>query len=192
MHSEPERSLSDVRRNLFRKILDCAEKGETALAPKVMFVDVAAYVDPELHEREHRKLFRETPQVACLSTDLPEPGSFHLFEETGVPMLVTRGRDGRVRAFLNVCTHRGSRLVREESGRKMRMSCRFHAWTFDCDGKLVGVPEEPHFCGRIESRKNLVSFPAEGAPRSGLRGRPRPARRWTWTLTWANSAASST
>lgn len=157
----PETSLKDVRRNLFRRILDCARQGETALAPEVMFLDLAAYLDPDIFTEEHRILFREMPQVACLSTDLPEPGSFRLFEETGVPMVITRGNDGVVRAFLNICPHRGAKIVREESGRAMRHSCRFHAWTFDTRGKAIAVPEEGMFCGQIDDRKNLAEFPCE-------------------------------
>lgn len=156
-----ETSLKDVRRNLFRRILDCAERGETALAPQVMFLDIAAYLDPDIFEIEHRKLFRELPQVACLSTDLPEPGSFRLFEETGVPMVITRGTDGEVRALLNICPHRGAKVVREESGRSMRHTCRFHAWTFDTKGRVIGLPEEQMFCSEIAERKQLAEFPCE-------------------------------
>lgn len=156
-----ETSLKDVRRNLFRRILDYAKDGRTALAPQVMFLDIAAYLDASMFAVEHRKLFREMPQVACLSTDLPEAGSFRLFEDAGVPIVLTRGNDGIVRAFLNICPHRGAKIVREESGRAMRHSCRFHAWTFDTRGKAVGLPEEPMFCKQIDDRKSLAEFPAE-------------------------------
>lgn len=157
----PEASLKDVRRNLFRRILDCVMAGRTALAPQMMYLNIEAYLDADMHEVEQRKLFREMPQVACLSTDLPEPGSFRLFEETGVPMLVTRGNDGLVRAFLNICPHRGAKIVRDESGRAMRHSCRFHAWTFDTQGRAAGIPEEGMFCNQIDGRKQLVEFPVE-------------------------------
>jgi nitrite reductase/ring-hydroxylating ferredoxin subunit len=157
----PEHSLRDVRRNLFRRILDFMRDGETALADEVMYLDIAAYRDPEQFEKEFKRLFRELPQVACLSTDLPEPRSFRCFDDLGVPIVVSRGKDGLVRAFLNICPHRGARLVREEHGRAMRMSCRFHGWTFDAQGKAVGVPEERMFCGQIEGRKSLISFPCE-------------------------------
>lgn len=136
----PEHSLADVRHNLFRRILDYARDGRTALSDQVMFLDIAAYCDAEKFAAEYRKLFREMPQVACLSTDLPEPGSFRLFEDVGVPMLVTRGSDGAVRAFLNICPHRGAKIVREECGRAMRHSCRFHAWTFDTRARPSASP----------------------------------------------------
>lgn len=53
------------------------------------------------------------PLVACLSAELPEPGSFIAFDLAGAPMLVTRGKDGEVRAFLDICPYRGSRLARQ-------------------------------------------------------------------------------
>ena len=105
----PEHSLRDMRRNLFLRILDCMETGETALADHTMFLDISAYRDPEQFEQEFKLLFREMPQVACLSTDIPESGSFYCFDDLGVPIVVMRGKDGVVRAFLNICTHRGAR-----------------------------------------------------------------------------------
>lgn len=156
-----ERSLREVRRNLFRRILDCMRDGKTALADQAMFLDIAAYRDPERFEHEFRRLFREMPQVACLSNDLLEPGAFRTFDDLGVPIVVTRDRDGAVRAFLNICPHRGARLVREEHGRSPRISCRFHGWTFDTRGRAIGVPEEPMFCDAIDGRKNLIAFPCE-------------------------------
>jgi nitrite reductase/ring-hydroxylating ferredoxin subunit len=157
----PEHSLRDVRRNLFSRILDYMREGRTALADQVMYLDIAAYRDSERFEREFQQLFRETPQVACLSTDIPEPGDFRTFDDLGVPIVVTRGKDGVVRAFLNICTHRGARLVREKHGKAMRIACRFHGWIFDTQGKAIGVPEEPMFCGGIEDRKGLIAFPCE-------------------------------
>lgn len=157
----PEQSLRDVRRNVFARILDYMESGQTALCDHVMYLDIEAYRNPHFFEQEFRQLFREGPQVACLSTDIPEPGSFRTFDDLGVPIVVTRGKDGQVRAFLNICPHRGSRLVGEEHGKAMRISCRFHGWTFDTQGEALGIPEEPMFCGQIENRKSLAAFPCE-------------------------------
>lgn len=157
----PETSLKSVRRDLYGRILDSAERGETALSNKVMFLDLAAYLSEEIFQKEFEILFRNTPQVACLSSDLPEPGSFRLFEELGVPIIVTRGLDGKVRAFLNICPHRGAKIVREEFGKSSRHTCRFHGWTFSADGGVIGLPEEPMFCSQIDQRKSLEEFPVE-------------------------------
>lgn len=150
-----------IRRDLFRRILTHKQDGTTDLAPDVMRIDASAYFDPVEFEREQRKLFRETPQLVCLSPDLPEPGSFRLFEDTGVPLIVARGKDGQVRAFLNVCAHRGGRVVREAEGKASRWSCRYHGWTYDTAGEVIGVPSEGFFCGKIGANSHLTQCPAE-------------------------------
>jgi phenylpropionate dioxygenase-like ring-hydroxylating dioxygenase large terminal subunit len=159
--SRHERVLHDLRADLTRTMVDMARRGATHEAEGVMDVDVSFFLDPDLFAREHKKLFRETPLLACLSTDIAEPGSFQIFEDVGVPIVVMRGKDGQVRAFLNVCPHRGARVIREDCGQASRFTCRFHGWTFDTTGKTIGVPNEPQFCGMIDDRKHLVSCPAE-------------------------------
>jgi phenylpropionate dioxygenase-like ring-hydroxylating dioxygenase large terminal subunit len=153
--------MRQVRRDLFRKILSHVQAGTTELAPDVMRLDPAAYCDPEYFEREQRKLFRHTPLLVCLSPDLPEPGSFRLFEDTGVPIVVARGKDRRVRAFLNVCAHRGGRVVREPEGTASRWTCRYHGWTYDTAGAVIGVPSERFFCDKIGDNDHLAECPAE-------------------------------
>src|SRR5881409_209463 len=76
--SRHEQVLSDMRRKLTRKIVAMAKKGETHEAPGVLEVDVSFFMDPELYAREHQKLFRETPLMACLSTDIAQPGSYQI------------------------------------------------------------------------------------------------------------------
>ncbi|MBW8753387.1 MAG: Rieske (2Fe-2S) protein, partial [Sphingomonadales bacterium] len=154
-----EPPLRTLRRELARDLVENQRRGETALAPGVLFEDVPFYLDAERFAREQQRLFREMPLVACLAADLPEPGSYRRFDDTGVPMLLTRGKDGQVRAFLNVCPHRASRIVRDERGKASRFTCRFHGWTFDNAGKAVGIPEESRFCGQIDAQKHLVPCP---------------------------------
>ncbi len=156
-----EQVLRELRTDLTRRIVDYAKAGTTHLAPGVMDVDISFFMDRELFDREYQTLFRETPLVACLSTDLPEPGSFHIYDDLDIPIAVIRGKDGQVRAFLNICPHRGARVIRTESGKASRFTCRFHGWTFDTAGKAIGIPEEAQFCGGIEDRKHLVPCPAD-------------------------------
>jgi nitrite reductase/ring-hydroxylating ferredoxin subunit len=156
-----EPPLRALRRRLAPGIVEFARAGETALAPGVLHEEVAFYLDEERYVREYRTLFREMPLVACLSSQLPEPGSFRTFDEAGVPMLLTRGKDGKVRAFLNICLHRGARIVRSDCGKANRFTCRFHGWTYDATGKTIGVPEEHYFGDEIAANKQLVACPAE-------------------------------
>src|SRR5262245_60451593 len=101
MVDEDEPPLRKLRRELARGVVDFARTGQTAVAPGVLQEDVSFFLDPEMFARERQKLFRETPLVACMSSDLPGPGSFYTFDDVGVPILLTRTRDGQVRAFLN-------------------------------------------------------------------------------------------
>jgi phenylpropionate dioxygenase-like ring-hydroxylating dioxygenase large terminal subunit len=153
--------MREVRLELFRRVLEHARAGTTDLACDAMHIDPATYFDEANFERERHRLFRKTPLLVCLSCDLPEPGSFRLFEDTGVPILVVRGADGTVRAFLNICRHRGGRVVSEACGKARRFACRYHGWTYDNAGRVTGIPSEPYFAGRIEAERQLVACPAE-------------------------------
>ena len=156
-----EPPLRALRRELAPVLVDMQRRGATATMPGVRHEDVRFYLDDAQFVREQQLLFREIPRVACLSSELPEPGSFHTSVDAGVPMLLSRGKDGRVRAFLNICPHRGSRLVRTAGGKAHRFTCRFHGWTFDTTGRAVGIPEENYFCADIDPQKHLLACPAE-------------------------------
>lgn len=150
-----------------RRIAAHVRNNTSDLAPSPMRNDASVYTDPVRHAAERQKLFRETPVVACLSSDLPKPGSYRLFDETDVPVVVVRGTDGDVRAYLNICMHRGARLVREQSGTARLFTCWFHGWSFDSTkGTLAGVPERERFEGGLDASKHLISVPA--AERYGL------------------------
>lgn len=102
---------------------------------------VSIFLDQERFELEWDKLFRAVPVPLTVSAMVPEPGSLVAVESYGVPIIVTRARDGKVRAFLNACTHKGSKLIEDcETHRAGRMTCPYHAWTYGLDGKLIGVP----------------------------------------------------
>jgi carnitine monooxygenase subunit len=156
----------EIRLELCRRAVAHARAGTTDLAPGTMYNDVSVYTDPARLALETEKLFRGMPQVVCLSSELPAPGSFRTFDDLGVPMFVKRGTDGQVRAFLNICPHRGARLVREAEGCARRHTCRFHGWSFDAQGRAGVVPQEKHFCGPLAQHKQLFECPA--AERHGL------------------------
>jgi nitrite reductase/ring-hydroxylating ferredoxin subunit len=155
-----EAPVTTLRRKLAHGLVESCRRGAPAMAPKVRHEDVSFFLDKEMFAREQRKFFRDMPLVACLSNQL-EPGAFRTFDLPGVPMIVVRAKDGKVRAFLNICRHRGARIVREDCGNASRFTCRFHGWTYDNAGKAVGIPEESQFCSEIDAEKNLIPCPAE-------------------------------
>ena len=143
-------SHASLRRDLVRR----AARGETDLAAGPCEIDPAIYTDPRRHETEQRA-FRELPILACLSGDLPGPGSKLLFDSLGPELLLVRNQAGVVRAFLNVCPHRAARVV-TECDTRARMTCRFHGWTFDLDGRLAGLPGAAGFDGVDRARRGLA------------------------------------
>jgi len=99
------------------------------------------YTDPDVFRAEQDRIFHAGWFCAVLSADLERPGQFQTVQIGRESVLVTRGRDGRVNAFLNVCRHRGARLCTEETGEVRRaFQCPYHAWTYGLDGKLVAAP----------------------------------------------------
>jgi phenylpropionate dioxygenase-like ring-hydroxylating dioxygenase large terminal subunit len=105
------------------------------------------YSDPVVLGLERERVFRRTWQYAGRSDQVAEPGRFFTTDAGGVPVVVVRDRDGVLRAFLNVCRHRGS-LVCEGEGHRETLQCPYHAWTYDLDGALRSAPRadrEPGF-----------------------------------------------
>jgi len=107
------------------------------------------YTDPALHARALERIFRRSWQYVCHTSQLPEPGDYLAFELTGIDLFVSRGRDGGLRCFHNVCQHRAHTLV-EGSGRTRVLVCPYHAWTYELDGRLRAAPgakDTPGFDG---------------------------------------------
>src|SRR6201990_1912615 len=97
------------------------------------------YSDEELLRRERARIFARSWQYAGRADDVAEPGSFLATDAGGIPILVTRDQEGALRAFLNVCRHRGAVLT-DGCGRRATIQCHCHAWTYDLDGSLRTAP----------------------------------------------------
>jgi glycine betaine catabolism A len=101
----------------------------------------ARYTDPAEFAREQEQIFEKLWYNVCRAADLPTPGAFRTFQVGRESVLLTRGRDGAVHAFLNVCRHRGAQLCTQDSGELHRaIRCGYHAWTYDFDGRLIAAP----------------------------------------------------
>src|SRR5437868_11056109 len=104
-------------------------------------VPVRQYTDEAVASQELR-LLRRHPQPVAASASLASPGAWLSLTHIGVPLLLVRQETGRVQAFVNVCRHRGARVVPEGSGSEARaFVCPYHAWTYRPDGGLRAVPE---------------------------------------------------
>jgi phenylpropionate dioxygenase-like ring-hydroxylating dioxygenase large terminal subunit len=105
------------------------------------------YHDPEFLAAEKAAFLRAAPQVVCHESEIAEPGEWRSLDYLGESVIVMRGDDGAVRAFANVCRHRGSRLVDGEAGCAKVLTCPYHAWSYARDGRLVGVPHRQEYPG---------------------------------------------
>lgn len=117
----------------------------TDQAPSTMQIPVEAYLDEARFRREFDRIFTQLPLGLALSAELPGPGSYLAREVSGIPVLLTRDAQGKVRAFLNVCRHRGARLCPEGAGKKSRFACPYHAWVYADDGELIRINAEDSF-----------------------------------------------
>ncbi|MEO8445830.1 MAG: SRPBCC family protein, partial [Gammaproteobacteria bacterium] len=101
----------------------------------------AVYTAPAILALDQAGIFGKTWLCAGREADLPAPGDFFTREIAGDSVIVVRGADSRVRAFFNVCRHRGSRLIDAAAGRGLhRILCPYHAWSYQLDGSLAQVP----------------------------------------------------
>lgn len=110
-------------------------------------VPAAPYCDPAYFELERQAVFRRTWLQIGHVCEVPEPGNFIVrpVEVANASILITHAKDGRIRAFYNVCPHRGTELVTETDGRASVFSCRYHMWTFGLEGELRAAPDLENF-----------------------------------------------
>lgn len=151
-------SVRDELLAVARETLSHAAAGTLRLEAEVMEMDSGRYTDPAHFEAERRLLFRRIPLMLAASCELPEPGDYKAMEVSGVPVLLTRGDDGVVRAFLNQCTHRGAYLA-DGCGKARRFTCPYHGWSFDRSGALLAVASADAFGEVDKAAKSLSAFP---------------------------------
>ena len=113
------------------------------------------YADPAVLRLERERIFRRTWQYAGRVEQAAEPGSFFTCDLGGIPIVVVRGKDAELRAFLNVCRHRGS-LVCEGEGTRETLQCPYHAWTYGLDGALRAAPRTDREAGFDKAELGLA------------------------------------
>ena len=150
---------------IIARILSHIDRSSTDLSAAVWHEPVEHYTSQAHYEAELTQVFRRMPTVFCPSAALPEVGSYMARDVALMPLLVVRGEDGVVRAFRNSCRHRGVQVL-EGTGCKKAMTCRYHAWTYDLQGRLRAIPDEEGFPGLDKSQHGLL--PVHSTEQGGL------------------------
>lgn len=156
----------ELELQLIDRLLAHVEADTRDLGPSMVERPVAEYLDPQRFAEERQALFRDHPVVVGHTAQLVERGSFFTHDHAGVPIVVTRNEAGTLQAFLNVCRHRGGRAAADACGTARRLTCNYHGWTYDLDGRLRGLPLADGFDGLDHDRYGLVPLPL--AERHGL------------------------
>jgi p-cumate 2,3-dioxygenase alpha subunit len=107
----------------------------------VFRVKRAAMTSDQVWALERERIFDHCWLYLGHDSELTAPGDFVRRKVAGRPLIFVRGRDGRVRALYNSCTHRGARVCRQDAGNAKSFQCFYHAWTFTTEGTLIGIPD---------------------------------------------------
>jgi len=140
------------------RIFTHIDNGTTDLGDTVWREPVENYHSQERFDAEIA-LLRSLPIPFCPSVALPEKGSYIARKSAGTPLVVARGKDGKVRAFINACRHRGMQVA-SGSGRAQAFVCPYHAWSYGLDGSLKAIPGEEGFPGLATEDHGLVEVSA--------------------------------
>jgi len=119
------------------------------------------YISDAFHQLEREHVWRSSWLCAGREEDVPEVGSYVLFDKLGSPILVVRGRDRKVRAFFNTCRHRGAPVVAGREGCARLLRCQYHSWAYDLEGRLVQVPDDYDFAGLDKDTRGLIPVACE-------------------------------
>jgi len=153
----PGLAPTDGQQALARAVADGCTKATSGVSQ----VPVSVYTDPAHAAREKAALFDRMPQVLCPSALIPEPNMAVPHDATGRPLLISRDNDGQAHVFMNVCRHRGTRLI--EGGDVQcgkRFTCPYHAWTYATDGRLLALPRPDTFPGLEKGDYGLAELPS--------------------------------
>ena len=145
---------------LLERVLEHYRAGTTHEAADQWTEPVANYLDADRWQRETDAVHRTVPLPLAMSCELPGPNTYKAIDVLGLPVLITRDRQGAVHAMINACRHRGAKLLEPGCGVSKRLTCPYHSWSYDLSGELRGVYAEKTFGDVPREGRGLVRLPA--------------------------------
>lgn len=149
--------------DIVKRVIRHQEAGTTDTTEDVFRVPAADYFGDERWQEEMDATYRSLPLMLALSIELPDAGDYRAMKVLDTPVLIVRGKDMQVRAFINACGHRGRAITQtnDETGNARRFVCPYHAWTFDDRGALIGVSDQQNFGAVDKQERGLKALPCE-------------------------------
>jgi phenylpropionate dioxygenase-like ring-hydroxylating dioxygenase large terminal subunit len=147
---------------MVRRAVKHAQDGTTDFTDQIYKLPVELY-SPRSWDEEMNAIFRRLPLMLALSTELRQAGAYKAMKVLDVPLLIVRGEDMRLRAFVNACRHRGRAVTQtsDEQGQCKSFVCPYHAWRYGTDGKLLAVADPRKFGEVDKSSRGLQELPCE-------------------------------
>ncbi len=148
--------------DLIERLLALVEAGTTSMVDAEGRLPVSAYLSEERFAHETRVLFRKLPVIVAHASEVASAGDVVTHDALGIPIVLLRDKEGVLRAFVNVCRHRGFRLVREAEGEPAKprkaLVCGYHGWSYHLDGSILHIPHDAGF-PRTDCDRGLVAIP---------------------------------
>lgn len=154
-------NVSADREARIRRALEHLRNDTTDQVDKVEAFEPHEFTDPDLARRERDLIFGRVPSIVAHSSELPKTYDFKTIRMPRNNVIITRQKDGSVKAFVNLCRHRGALLEDEACGKRRLFSCPYHRWSYDIDGSLRTITRD-NTVGEVDrERMGLVELPCE-------------------------------
>ncbi|MGB3602263.1 aromatic ring-hydroxylating oxygenase subunit alpha [Gordonia sp. (in: high G+C Gram-positive bacteria)] len=149
------------RQDRIRRALDLLRGETTDKFDEVVDFEPGEFTDPALAQEERDYIFGTVPSIVAHGSEIARPNDFVTVQMPRNNLLIVRQKDGSVKAFVNLCRHRGAMLEECESGRSRIFSCPYHRWSYDPDGSLRTITRDATFGDVERSEHGLIEVPAE-------------------------------
>ena len=149
----------DTRIELVERAFKLLDNNDTTRVDDIYLSPVESYTSNDWLAQEQEILFKQYPLLVAFSCDLPNNGDFIANDDAGLPLLILRNQSGGISAFYNTCRHRGAKLVNGCGKALKGLTCPYHAWSYDLEGRLKAIPDQISFPNIKKSEHNLVTLP---------------------------------